>query len=306
MEKGNGALQITDRKELSIANEFNREQIDLIKQTVANGTTDNELKLFLYTAKRTGLDPLLKQIHAVKRWSKKDNRDVMSIQTGIDGYRLIADRTGAYAGNDDYEFDSEENPTTAKARVWKIVNGIRCPFEATARWSQYYPGDAQGFMWKKMPHVMLGKCAEALALRKAFPAEMAGVYTAEEMAQAGQIHEEQAPVQHFPPEPQGEQKPAEAIETAVIVATDVKHFKTKNSEFYKVMDTEGALYRTFDKKQAAIAKETVGSKTKLRIHYKVHPQYGPNLVNLEPVYEDAQHVELLREVAQDDEYVGHD
>jgi phage recombination protein Bet len=157
-------------------------KIELIKKTVAKGATDDELQLFFHQAKKTGLDPLARQIYFVKRQGSG------TIQTAIDGYRLIADRTGKYAGNDDYEFDDpEKQPKWAKARVWKMVEGQRCPFEATARWSQYYPGDAQGWAWKKMPHVMLGKCAEALALRKAFPAELSGIYTNEEMAQDGDL-----------------------------------------------------------------------------------------------------------------------
>jgi len=167
---------------------FNREQIDLIKRTIAVDASDDELKLFLYTAKRTGLDPLARQIYAVKRKGK------MTIQTGIDGYRLIADRTGKYAGNDDPVYDDEDKPQKASVTVYKIVNGIRCPFTASARWDQYYPGEAQGFMWKKMPHLMLGKCAEGLALRKAFPAELSGIYTEDEMSQAGNA-QSSAPIQ---------------------------------------------------------------------------------------------------------------
>jgi hypothetical protein len=110
----------------------------------------------------------------------------MTVQVGIDGFRLVADRTGAYAGNDDPVYDDESKPQKATVAVYKIVGGMRCPFTATARWSQYYPGDKQGFMWNKMPHLMLGKCAEALALRKAFPAELSGLYTDDEMAQAGE------------------------------------------------------------------------------------------------------------------------
>lgn len=172
---------------LAVRSESWQEQIELIKTTVAKGTTNEELKLFLYTANRTGLDPLLKQIYAVKRWNTKTSREEMSIQVGIDGYRLIADRTGAYAGNDDAVFEQEPGskfPSKATVTVWKLVAGVRCPFTATARWEQYYPGDKQGFMWGKMPHVMLAKCAEALALRKAFPNELSGVYTNEEMQQA--------------------------------------------------------------------------------------------------------------------------
>jgi phage recombination protein Bet len=182
------AQEIVAAPSSGIAPEWER-KIDLIKRTVAKGATDDELQLFFHQAKKTGLDPLARQIYCVKRGSG------MAIQTGIDGFRLIADRTGKYAGNDDYEFaEGKEFPIAAKARIWKIVDGERYPFEATARWSQYYPGDSLGFMWKKMPHVMLGKCAEALALRKAFPAELSGVYTAEEMSQAGpEIGEHEPP-----------------------------------------------------------------------------------------------------------------
>lgn len=163
-----------------VKKDFTAEQIDLITKTVAPGLTKPELQLYLYQAAKTGLDPLARQIHAVKR----SNR--VTIQTSIDGYRLIADRTGKYAGNDDpvYQGDNNGFPIAATVTVWKIVNGVRCPFTATARWSEYFPGEQQGFMWKKMPHLMIGKCAEALALRKAFPAELSGLYTNEEMEQA--------------------------------------------------------------------------------------------------------------------------
>lgn len=159
-------------------------EIQLLKDTVCKGATDDEFKIFCYAVKRTGLDPFMKQIHSVKRWNSKTNKDDMSIQVGIDGYRLIADRTKLYAGNDEAVFDNEKSPSKATVTVYKIVEGQRCPFTASARWAEYYPGDKQGFMWKKMPCVMLGKVAEALALRKAFPAELSGVHTDEEMEQA--------------------------------------------------------------------------------------------------------------------------
>jgi phage recombination protein Bet len=166
------------------SNEWTREKLELLKRTICKDSTDDEFQIFIETAKRTGLNPFMKQIHAVKRWNSKANRNDMSIQVGIDGFRLIADRSGRYAGSDEPVFDNEKNPTRASVTVYKMVQGQRCPFTATARWSEYFPGDAQGFMWKKMPCVMLGKCAESLALRKAFPAELSGLYTNEEMAQA--------------------------------------------------------------------------------------------------------------------------
>lgn len=166
-----------------------REQIDLIKQTVAKGATDLELDLFLHACKRTGLDPLMKQIYAIKRWSSADKKEVLSFQTGIDGYRLIADRTGRYVGSDEsnYQLGPEGFPETASVTVYKMVDGQRCGFSASARWTEYVQTTREGqptTMWKKMPFLMLGKCAEALALRKAFPAELSGVYTHEERMQA--------------------------------------------------------------------------------------------------------------------------
>jgi len=160
------------------------EKVDLIRKMAAQDATPDELKLFLYQASRTGLDPLARQIYFQKRYNKSRNRFELTIITGIDGYRLVADRTGQYAGNDDPVFDDEEHPRKATVTVYKIIGTVRCPFTASARWDQYYPGDAQGFMWRKMPHLMLGKCAEALALRKAFPAELSGLYIKEEMDQA--------------------------------------------------------------------------------------------------------------------------
>ena len=157
-------------------------KIDLIRRTVAAGASADELELFFHQARRSGLDPLAKQIYFVKRQGKG------VIQVGIDGLRLIADRTGQYAGSDDAEFignTSSGYPAAARISVYKMVQGHRCAFSATARWDEYYPGDSQGFQWKRMPHAMLAKCAEALALRKAFPADMSGLYVHEEMEQAG-------------------------------------------------------------------------------------------------------------------------
>jgi phage recombination protein Bet len=178
-------------KQLKTTTTFNREQVELIKQTVARGATDAELSLFLYTAQRTGLDPLTKQIHAIKRWDSSAGRETLAIQTGIDGYRLIADRTGKLAGIDDAEFDREDktHPEKATVTVYKLINGEKCPFSASARWNEYCAFKKDGTpmaLWKKMPYLMLGKCAEALALRKAFPADLTGIYTfEEEMAQDG-------------------------------------------------------------------------------------------------------------------------
>ena len=78
---------------------FNPSQLELIKNQIAKGCTDAEIEYFIGVCQRTGLDPFQRQIYAIRR---KDNKvEKMTIQTGIDGYRLIADRTGRYAGSDD-------------------------------------------------------------------------------------------------------------------------------------------------------------------------------------------------------------
>lgn len=168
---------------------LSRDKIELIKKTVAKGATDLELELFFHACKRTGLDPLMKQIYAIKRWDSKEKMEKMTFQTGIDGYRLIADRTGFYAGSSDAEYvlGHDGFPDVAKVTVTKLVSGIPCQFISSARWAEYVQLSKEGIptsMWKKMPFLMLAKCAEALALRKAFPAELSGVYTHEEMQQA--------------------------------------------------------------------------------------------------------------------------
>ena len=167
---------------------FNDSQVRLLKTTILDSETSNdELALFSLVCGRTGLDPFARQIYGIRRKGK------LSFQTSIDGYRLIADRTKKYAGSDDATFDEglnlyqhlqagREQPTVATVKVWKIVEGVRCPFTASASWSQYsqaYNGKLTE-TWAKMPHLMLSKCAESLALRKAFPAELSGVYTSEE------------------------------------------------------------------------------------------------------------------------------
>ena len=166
--------------------DLGREKVELIKQTVAKGATDLELELFLHACKHTGLDPLMKQIYAIKRWSQADGREVMSFQTGIDGLRLIADRTGKYAGSSDAIFEEKDGkPMLAQVTVLKIIDGEKCAFTASARYEEYVQKNRQmqpTSMWAKMPYLMLAKCAEALALRKAFPMELSGLYTNEEMS----------------------------------------------------------------------------------------------------------------------------
>jgi phage recombination protein Bet len=159
------------------------EQAQLISTTIAPGCSNDELRLFAYACQRTGLDPFSKQIYAIKRGGK------MTIQAGIDGLRSIAERTGQLDGSETYWcgpdgqwqdvwLDSKP-PAAAKTIIHR--KGCAHPFTATARFADFNAG--QG-LWSKMPSVMIAKCSEAQALRRAFPADLSGVYSTDEMDQA--------------------------------------------------------------------------------------------------------------------------
>ena len=168
------------------------EQTQLISTTIAPGCTGDELRLFAYACQRTGLDPFSKQIYAIRRRQKQSDGNyayVMTIQAGIDGLRSIAERTGQLDGSETYwcgedgvwadVWLSSKPPAAAKTIIYR--KGSSHPFVGVARFADYNAG--QG-LWSKMPTAMIAKCSEALALRKAFPADLSGVYSTDEMQQA--------------------------------------------------------------------------------------------------------------------------
>ena len=202
-------LEVAKQFEIVITNE----QKELVRRTIAPDATDAELQLFFYDCTRRGVHPLDKLIHFTKRSGK------YTPITSIDMFRMRAAESGEHMGTDDavYISDAGKPDFSASVTVYRRSQGEKCSYTATARWSEYFPGEAQGFMWKKMPHLMLAKCAEALALRKAFPQQLHGLYTPEEMAQA------EAPLRPTIPQVRPQSKPEDG-------AGDSPHVSVGNTQ----------------------------------------------------------------------------
>jgi phage recombination protein Bet len=226
---------------------FNDEQITLIRQQIAPKANPTELALFLNQARRVGLDPLARQIYCVPISGK------MTIQTSIDGFRVIAERSGDYGGQDAPVFHEENGKIiSCSVTVYRFRGDVRYPAAVgIAYMAEYSTGQ---MMWNKMPHTMISKCAEALALRKAYPQDLSGLYTSDEMDQAKPIQEA------------NEFIPAEVIknpETLTDIKTKLDSITTKEDltiYFESLAVKTPAITTLFSERKAAInAAQTVAS-----------------------------------------------
>lgn len=260
--------------------------VQTVKNTVFKGATDAELQLFFHKCLSVGCHPLDQLVHPVKFADGRGGFTVTFI-TSIDLMRSKAEESEEYDGQDEPEFtlgeheDKFEHPVKATVNVYR--KGIDRPFVGVAHWSEFFPSDEKKqFQWKKMPRVMLAKCAEAQALRKAFPKKLNKLYADEEMHQAIKAASGKG----------GSGKPevtdtvpldAEIVEEGIIEDLFVKKGGPKNKPWTKYgIKIDGVTYSTFDKKLSDFAKENRGAKIKFT--WKQEGKYQ-NIYSLELVTE---------------------
>lgn len=197
--------------------DYTGQQMALIQRTVAADCTDDEFNLFVEQARRVGLDPFRKQIYAVVYNKNKPDKRKMAIITGIDGFRAVANRSGTYRPDENepeiiYKEDLKD-PTTNPLGIERAVvtvnkygpDGKWHAVKGVAYWDEFAPlkeiwedrkptgrFELQFGNWRKMPRVMLPKCAEAVAIRKGWPEDLSGIYAPEEMEQMIDITPSQA------------------------------------------------------------------------------------------------------------------
>lgn len=170
---------------------FDDKQLAALRSLGVQNAPPADIALFFHQAARTGLDPFARQIYLINRGGKN------TIQVGIDGFRLIRDRKGNFQGQDEEWCGPDghwrdvwlETTPPAAARLSVYVHGYARPVVGIALWSEYAQIGRDGkpqSVWASKPALMLAKCAEALALRKAYPQDLSGLYTTDEIPEAEQ------------------------------------------------------------------------------------------------------------------------
>lgn len=268
-----------------------RSQLELIKRTIFIGATDDELRLFFYECARRGTHPMDRLIFPIARKDKEGNRHV-TFQTSIDYLRAAGEETGRYIGQKSVTYGPDVDQLTSDGNIkvpeWADVIVIRkdsetgesaeIPFRAF--WKEYYPGEKLGFMWIRMPHLMLAKCAEAGALRKGFPRKLGGLYINEELERADAVP--------FTPiaMPREKKNGSEPVPNPNTILTGISNVTQKDGvgkdkkpfTLYTIHIGE-KKYTTFNKTIAEDASRA--SKTGLQVNLEFkNTTYGPEIMSL--------------------------
>jgi len=284
-----------------------RNQVELIKRTIFTGATDDELRLFFYECARRGTHPLDRLIFPVARKDSEGGRRV-TFQTGIDYLRAAAEETTRYVGQKSVDYGPPIKQKTEKEEIdvpeWAEVIVLRkdpetgevneIPFKAF--WKEFYPGEKLGFMWRKMPNLMLSKCAEAGALRKGFPRKLGGLYINEEMEQAEAVPfgSSRPPIQEPQKKSNGQTQPPTESSAIITTIDDVQlqigvykdpEKKGQKWEMWVITAGDKVNYRTFSKTIGEAAYKEIGTGLQMKVDWK-QSKYGREIVNMEPLERD--------------------
>lgn len=187
---------MSDSALTSTINYNDEKALRLIQNTIAPTATPEEFGMFVEYCKSTGLNPFKKEIWFIKTpgYRKKDGTNAparVQIMTGINGYLAIANRHSQFDGMEcTVEYKEKGDSKVIVGATAKVYRKDRkYPSIATALWEEYYKPNPYGNkgVWEQMPSIMIAKCAKSLALREAFPQELNGLYTEEEMPAAYQV-----------------------------------------------------------------------------------------------------------------------
>ena len=281
------------------AHHFNQDQIDILKNSICKGVSNDEFQMFLMACTKTKLDPFMKQIYAIPRKFKKPDGtwgNSVTIQTSIDGYRLIAERTGRYAPGCEptFTYDKNNHLESATAYIKKLTkDGTWHTVSASAHYDEYcqsFTDKSTGEkkpsgLWQNMPRTMLAKCAEAQALRKAFPAEMSGLYTKDEMMQADTIEVETPKISH-----KKEQAIVKALDAQKITAHQVAELeeilskcsadygvwlKERMSTGYGIDSIENLTVDIYEKMKIAAIKNITSEQALATVDEEYVKEYSP-------------------------------
>lgn len=177
-------------------NEIDSAVLSALKSSLYTGAKDDSIQMVVEYCKACKLDPMQKPVHIVPMWDKNTKSMKDTIMPGIGLYRIQAARSNKYAGVREPEYGDTVNtklggvsisyPEWCKVTVKKLVENNIVEFTAKEYWLENYAtarkdSTAPNAMWLKRPFGQLAKCAEAQALRKAFPEIITQQPTAEEM-----------------------------------------------------------------------------------------------------------------------------
>ena len=165
---------------------YNNEQIELIKSTIAKGATNAEFQMFIEFCKGTKLNPFKKEI-----WFIKTDKG-LQMMTGINGFLAIANNHPQYDGMEVEIKEENGKLISATAKVYR--KDRKYPSVGTAYFQEYAKNTPT---WRQMPRVMLTKVAKSIAIREAFPQELNGLHTKEEMSEEYQFTVESAPTSYI-------------------------------------------------------------------------------------------------------------